>query len=83
MITREFCTTLEDGTKLYRTYSSVGKKILQQDTGYIYDEAIDIETTNHIYVETDEDVEEPVYLEPQEALDVIFGGQTDGEIHEE
>ena len=85
MIVRELYSEGQDGVKLFRTYSSVGKRILQEDTGDIYDEAIDIEGTPHTYVETDECIgdDEDDFLEPQEALDAIFGGPDDGEIHEE
>ena len=35
-----------------------GYKILQLDTGSLYDEAIDIENANHTYLETEEKREE-------------------------
>ena len=71
MIVREFYETRTDGVNLYRTYSNAHKRIRQEETGAIYDEAIDVESSTYNYVETTDDVET---LEPQEALDIIFGG---------
>lgn len=83
MIIRELYTTFEDGTRLFRTYSDQRKKLIQLDTGIVYDEAIDIENTPHTYAESDEYIddepvedEEPVdgdLLRAQEAIDLIFG----------
>lgn len=58
MIVKEFYKTRKDGVNLYRTYSNENLKILQVETGNIYDEAIDIETANYIYEETNEKIEE-------------------------
>lgn len=65
----------EDNPDLIRTYSTAGFKILQVDTGAIYDEAIDIATTTHTYEETDEKIDSDEEEEEslQEALDIIFG----------
>lgn len=90
MIVRELFEARPDGVNLYRTYSDIHMKIRQVDTGFIYDEAIDIENTPHTYEETDEPIENE-FMDPQDALDEIFGGEsdedggeTDGdEIHEE
>ena len=77
----------EDNPDLIRTYSTMGFKILQVDTGIVYDEAIDIATTTHTYEETDKPIDDPDsedytepdyydgYLTPQEAIDIIFGDQ--------
>lgn len=85
MIKRELYTTFEDGTRLFRTYSDVRKKLIQVDTGIVYDEAIDVENTPHTYIESDEYIddpeeeEEPIpgadgeLLRPQEAIELIFG----------
>lgn len=48
----------EDNPDLIRTYSDAGFKIIQVDTGNIYDEAIDIYSTTHIYEESDEKIED-------------------------
>lgn len=58
MIVKEFYKTRKDGVNLYRTYSDENFKILQVETGNIYDEAIDIETANFTYEETNEKIEE-------------------------
>lgn len=54
MIKREFYKTRKDGVKLYRTYSDEGFRIKQVETRLIYDEAVDVETANYAYQETDE-----------------------------
>ena len=54
MVITENYRVREDGVQLVRTYSSQNFKLLQEDTGAIYDEAIDISTHSHVYVETDE-----------------------------
>ena len=58
MIKREFYKTRNDGVKLYRTYSDENYRILQVETGFIYDEAVDIESVNYTYEETEEKKEE-------------------------
>ena len=66
------------GTDLVRAYSNSKMMIRQDETGNLYSEAIDPVYMNRTYTETDipieEDEELPV-MEPQEALDFIFGGQ--------
>ena len=52
MIKREYYTTREDGVKLYRSYSSNGKMIVQLQTGIEYSEAIDVENAPYTYVES-------------------------------
>lgn len=63
----------KNGARMIRTYSTDGLRLRQDQTGIIYDEAIDIENSGYTYTETEERAggEE---LEPQEALDLIFGG---------
>ena len=56
MIKREFYKTRKDGVNLYKTYSDEGYRIKQIETGNIYDEAIDVETANYTYEETDEKI---------------------------
>lgn len=51
MIVIEFYETRYDGVNLYRTYSSEGFQI--ERDGVLYDEAIDPEGTNRVYIETD------------------------------
>lgn len=57
MIVREFYRIREDGASLFKTYSNDGFKIQQVDTNEIYNEAIDIETANFEYIETQEKIE--------------------------
>ena len=57
MIVKEFYMQRQDGVSLYRTYSDEQYKIKQVETGNIYDEAIDIETANYTYVETEEKID--------------------------
>lgn len=73
MIVKEEYKTRADGVKLVRTYSDEGKQILQNETGILYSEAIDVENAPYTYSESGEDVE----LTAEEALELILGG--DGE----
>lgn len=65
MIVKEFYRTREDGVNLYRTYSDENYKIRQIETGIIYDEAIDVETSTYTYEETDEPIVENTEEEAQ------------------
>ena len=73
MIIKEEFKTRADGVKLFRTYSDEGRKIIQNETGNIYDEAIDVENAPYTYTESDEDVE----LTAEEALELILGGEVE------
>ncbi len=53
MILTEEYMTLDDGMKLYRRHSDLKVKIRQVETGYVYDEAIDVENAPYTYIETD------------------------------
>lgn len=57
MLKKDFFRTREDGVNLYRNYSDTDHKIRQIETGIIYDEAIDVESANFTYEETDEYVD--------------------------
>lgn len=59
MIVREFYETRFDGVNLYKTYSNTKHYIKQVQTGYIYSEAIDVESANFTYEETAELIPEP------------------------
>ena len=52
--------TRDDGVKLIRTYSSRGMKIRQNETGIVYDEAIDVGNGRYTYSETDIKIESEV-----------------------
>ena len=57
MVIREYHSTRTDGVKLYRRYSDEGKMLLQNETGYVYDEAIDVEDAPYTYTETGEPID--------------------------
>mgnify|MGYP003324466409 CR=1 FL=1 len=71
MIVKEAYKTRTDGVKLFRTYSDEGRKIIQNETGIEYAEAIDVENAPYTYTESDEEVE----LTAEEALEIILGGE--------
>ncbi len=52
-IKKEFCFELANGTKLYRTFSDAGKQILQNETGVIFEDAVDVEGAIFSYSETE------------------------------
>lgn len=54
MIRKEFFSTRCDGVRLRRTYSDDGMVIRQIETGELYDEAIDVESSSYTYEETQE-----------------------------
>lgn len=60
MIVKEFYKTREDGINLYRTYSDEQYMIQKVGTEEIYDEAIDVETANYEYVETDKKIDKKI-----------------------
>lgn len=75
MIIREFYRTREDGVDLYRTYSDAGFQIKQEQTNFVYDEAIDVEDAPYTYIETEDliPMPEPTQEERNEALDIMLG----------
>ena len=50
-IIKEFVAETADGVKLYRTFSDENRKILQNETGLIYDDAVDVENAEFSYSE--------------------------------
>jgi len=58
MIVTEFLETRFDGVNLYRTVSDQNLMI-RQETGALYEEAIDVENSGHTYTETDIPIPEP------------------------
>lgn len=76
-IIKEFYKTREDGINLYRTYSDENKMIIEEVSGAIYDEAIDVEDANFVYIESSEyvaiediDIET---IEKAKAYDILIG----------
>ena len=49
--------SLNDGVNLYKTYSNEGYIIHKLNTEEYYSEAIDVESSNYEYIETDEKIE--------------------------
>ena len=81
MLHTDFYRVREDGVNLYRSYSDKGMMIRQDQTGALYEEAIDIENRGFTYTETDIPVSSEE-LTDSEALDILMGRdideQTDG-----
>lgn len=50
-IKKEFVAETAEGIKLYRTFSDENHKILQNETGLIYDDAVDVENAEFTYTE--------------------------------
>ena len=50
-IKKEFVAETAEGIKLYRTFSDKNRKILQNETGLIYDDAVDVENAVFTYSE--------------------------------
>lgn len=76
-IRKEFYKTREDGVNLYRTYSDENKVIIEEVSGIAYDEAIDVEDANFVYIESSEyiaiedaDIET---IEKAKAYDILIG----------
>lgn len=57
MIRKDYYMTREDGVRLFKTYSDEGFRILQQQTGIVYDVAIDVENAPYTYSETGDKIE--------------------------
>ena len=74
MIVKEEYKTRTDGVKLIRTYSDESRKIIQNETGTVYVEAIDVENAPYTYSESTE-VIEPEEMTAEEALALILGGE--------
>lgn len=70
MIVKDYYKTRADGVKLYRYHSNGGRQIEQSGTGYLYDEAIDPESSTYTYAEAADGEEIPA----EEALKIITGG---------
>ena len=51
---------VDDGTR-ERRYSDKGVKLLQKETGYLYDDAVDVIPCRYTYEETDEPIESDQY----------------------
>ena len=70
MIKKEYYKTMEDGVKLYRTYSDTGHKIKRVSDGITYDDAIDV-SENVEYEEVDEYIDTEGSYSYEEILEVV------------
>ena len=50
-IKKEFVAETADGVKLYRTFSDENRRILQNETGIVFDDAVDVENAVFTYSE--------------------------------
>jgi len=57
------------------TYSDTGMKIKQEQTGIIYDDALDVPEKGYTYTETDEPIQTE-NLTSQEILDILLDGES-------
>lgn len=73
MIIKEEYKTRADGVKLFRTYSDLGKLLIQNETGIKYAEAIDVENAPYTYSESDEEQDE-IEMTAEEFAELILGG---------
>ena len=64
---------LDEG-KRERRYSDKGVKLLQVETNILYNDAVDVVPCRFTYEESEESIDDSA-MDPQEALDMIFGGQ--------
>ncbi len=55
-IVREFFAERPDGVKLYRTFSDAGKYVRQNETGEVFEDAVDVENSEYTYMEMEEDI---------------------------
>lgn len=62
MIVKEFYRTRLDGVNLYKTYSDNKVYIQKKGTDEIYSEAIDTESSNYEYIETEKIIEQEDYV---------------------
>lgn len=74
MIIKEYHKTRSDGVNLYRSYSDSGFKIIQNETGIMYGDAIDVENAPYTYTESDERIDD--FSEEEQkarAYDILTG----------
>lgn len=57
------------------TYSDAGMKILQNETGIVYDDAMDVPAMKYTYTETTTPIEDRD-ITAEEALNILLGGES-------
>ena len=80
MIQKEFYKTREDGIDLYQRKSDKDVKLLQVETGRMYDDPVDIEPCPYTYEETDIPIDsQPEELTVEDTLTMLneLGVDTD------
>lgn len=77
MVIKEYYATREDGVRLYRTYSDTNHYLYQVETGAIYEEAVDVESANYTYEETDDIIVDDTIDILRENGDLAEGGNAD------
>lgn len=58
------------------TYSNAGMKIMQEQTGIVYDDAMDVPEMGYTYTETATPIEDND-ITAEEALNILLGGESD------
>ena len=76
MIIKEYYG-INNGVRLYRTFSTDGFYIAQNETGIEYIEAVDVESAYFTYTETNKKIENLSDITAEEALNIILGGETE------
>lgn len=71
MIKKEEYDTRPDGVKLFRIYSDADKYVIQNETGLVYADAIDVEGAPYTYSESGEDI----HASTEELLSITLGGE--------
>lgn len=73
---------IEDSTDLIKTYSDKGMMILQEQTGIMYSEAVDVDYAGYTYVETNIPIEENESSD-SEILDILLGREDENDATED
>ena len=70
---------IEGSTDLIKTYSDKGMMLLQEQTGAMYGEAIDVDYAGYTYIETDIPIDADEESSDREILDILLGreGESD------
>lgn len=74
MIVQEKFRMEDGGWVLVRTYSDAGMMIRQDETGDLYEEAVDPEHTGRTYTETDIPADDDA--DAEEIVSILMGGAT-------
>lgn len=64
-----------NGNTLIKHYSDRGVMLIQNETGLIYSDPVDVVPCRYTYAETDIPIETEEEFTAEEALDIIVGGE--------